>query len=336
MYFEILFLLLITYFMHQILMKFAKFVNLIDNPNERSIHISPTIRGFGIVIFVSIGITLLVFEPIMFIQNTNLLSAVLLIGILGLIDDVKGTPPLIKILTLIVVYLFLYADGFLISYLGVYLGISIDLNLYLAIIFSTAAIVAFTNAFNIIDGLDGLSGLIAMIIFFTFLFLGLENNDKLLTTIPIFFITTLFVFLIYNWNPAKVFLGDSGSLMIGFVISILGIRSLNYIEPISILFIASVPIIDALFVYSRRILEGKPPFMPDKLHCHHILLAYFKHNVKKTVLIIASFQFISSLVGVCYFANLNDSFFALLFFLFLFFAVFKILIRIRVNLNQEA
>jgi UDP-GlcNAc:undecaprenyl-phosphate/decaprenyl-phosphate GlcNAc-1-phosphate transferase len=332
MYFEILFLLLITYFCYQILIKLAKYVNLIDTPNDRSIHINPTVRGFGVVIFISIGITLFVFNPIIFVEQTNLLSSVLLVGLLGLIDDIKETPPFIKILTLVVVYIFLYSDGFLISYLGVYFGISVNLNLVLAILFTTLAIVAFTNAFNIIDGLDGLSGLIAIIIFLAFLFIGYENNDKLMTTISVLFITTLIFFLIYNWNPAKVFLGDSGSLMIGFVISILGIRSLNYIEPISILYITSIPIIDAFFVYLRRILEGKPPFVADKLHCHHILLAYFKGNIKKTVLFIALIQFISGLFGVFLISHVNDSLISLLVFLSFFFLTFILLNRIRTNL----
>ena len=132
-----------------------------------------------------------------------------------------GTNPFIKIATLVIVYSFLYAEGFLITNLGVFLGVSLNLNLMLAILFTILAIVAFTNAFNLIDGLDGLSGLIAIIIFLSFLVIGIKNNDQFLITIPILFITSLVVFLFYNWYPAKVFLGDSGSLMIGFTISLM-------------------------------------------------------------------------------------------------------------------
>jgi len=330
MYFEILFLLLVTYFAYQLLIKFAKYLKLIDIPNARSTHINPTIRGFGVVIFSSIGLTLLVFDPAMFSKHPNLLSAVMLIGLLGLIDDIRETPPIIKIITLIVVYMFLYAEGFLINYLGVYLGTSINLNLIVAILFSTSAIVAFTNAFNLIDGLDGLSGLVAIIIFLSFLFIGITNNDQLLITIPVLFIASLCVFLFYNWSPAEVFLGDSGSLMIGFIISVLGIRSLNYIEPISILYITAVPIIDALFVYMRRLLDGKSPFKADKLHCHHILLAYLNGNVKKTVLIIALIQFIFSALGVFFVRNVSDSFLALLMFVVIYISIYFYLNRIRI------
>ena len=331
MYFEIIFLLLVTYFAYHLLIKFAKNVNLIDVPNPRSSHNLPTTRGFGAVIFTSIGLTLIVFEPSMYVENTYLLCSVLLIGLLGLVDDIKELPPFIKIGTLIVVYSFLYAEGFLITNLGVYIGMEIKLNFIMAILFSTAVIVAFTNAFNLIDGLDGLSGLISIIIFLSFLFVGITNNDKLLIVIPILFITSLCVFLFYNWHPAKVFLGDSGSLMIGFVISVLGVRSIEYIEPISILYITLVPIIDALFVYFRRIIDGKSPFKPDKLHCHHILLSYFDGSVRKTVIFIAFIQLLFSTIGILFVANVTDSFVALFTFLILFFLIYKFLNKIKNN-----
>jgi UDP-GlcNAc:undecaprenyl-phosphate GlcNAc-1-phosphate transferase len=127
----------------------------------------------------------------------------------------------------------LYAEGFIITNLGVFIGANLELSLVGGIVFSALCIMTFTNAFNFIDGLDGLSGLISVIIFSSFLVIGIMNNDKLLVTIPILFITSLAVFIFYNWHPAKVFLGDSGSLMIGFTIALMAIRSLSYIEPIS-------------------------------------------------------------------------------------------------------
>ena len=331
MFVEVLFLLLVTYFAYQLLIKFAKKINLVDLPNSRSSHVLPTIRGFGIVLCIAIGITLFVFNQELFIQHSNLLSAVLLVGILGLVDDVVGINPFIKIATLVMVYIFLYDEGFLITNLGVFLGVSLNLNLMLAILFTILAIVAFTNAFNLIDGLDGLSGLIAIIIFLSFLVIGIKNNDQFLITIPILFITSLVVFLFYNWYPAKVFLGDSGSLMIGLTISLMAIRSLNYIEPISILYITAVPIIDALFVYLRRLLDGKSPFQADKLHCHHILLTHLNGSVKKTVLTIATIQLISCVVGVVFVANVSDSFIAFIVFITIYVVIYSVLNRIRVS-----
>ena len=115
MYLEVLFLLFVTYFFYQILTKFAKKLNLVDIPNERSSHNVPTIKGFGIVIFASIGLTLLIFQPSIFVDNKYLLSSILLIGLLGMADDIKSTPPVIKIATLALVYFLLYAEGFIIT-----------------------------------------------------------------------------------------------------------------------------------------------------------------------------------------------------------------------------
>ena len=331
MYLEILFLLFITYFFYQILNKFAKKFNLIDLPNARSSHDSPTIRGFGIVIFISIGLTLLIFQTSLLIDKAYLLSSILLIGMLGMVDDIKTTPPIIKIATLILVYIFLYSEGILITDLGVFLGTNIQLSLVVGITFSAIVIAAFTNAFNLIDGLDGLSGLISIIIFSSFLLIGIMNNDKLLVTIPILFITSLAVFIFYNWHPAKVFLGDSGSLMIGFTISLMAIRSLSYIEPISILYITAVPIIDFLFVTVRRSLDGASIFKADRLHCHHILKSYFNNSVRKTVIVIAVFQMLFSSLGIVFVSEVNDSFTVLALFLLIFFIIFKFLNNIRVT-----
>jgi len=331
MFFEVFFLVLVTYFAYQLLIKFANKVNLIDLPNSRSSHVLPTIRGFGIVLCIGIGITLFVFNQDLFIEHTSLLTAVLLVGILGLVDDVVGTNPFIKIATLIMVYTFLYAEGFLITNLGVFLGVSLNLNLTLAILFTVVAIVTFTNAFNLIDGLDGLSGLIAIIIFLSFLVIGIKNNDQFLITIPILFITSLSVFIFYNWHPAKVFLGDSGSLMIGFTISLMAIRSLSYIEPISILYITAVPIIDFLFVTIRRLLDGVSIFKADRLHCHHILQSYFNNSVRKTVIVIAVFQILFSSFGLVFVSEVNDSFTALTLFTLIFFIIFNLLKNIRAS-----
>ena len=115
MYLEILFSLIVTFCAYKLLIRYAKNLNLVDIPNIRSSHVVPTIRGFGLVIFASFCVTLLIFNLSFFIENTYLLSAVFLIVLLGLVDDIKETLPIIKIGTVIVVYLLLYIDGFLIT-----------------------------------------------------------------------------------------------------------------------------------------------------------------------------------------------------------------------------
>lgn len=331
MFTEVLFLIAITYVMYQLFVRFAEKINLLDIPNSRSSHKNPTLRGFGMVILISIGITLITFKSFLFVDYPNLLSSILVIGLLGFVDDIKPINPFIKIVTLILVYMLVYAEGFLISNLGIYLGYEFKLHLLISIIFSTLSIVTFTNAFNLIDGLDGLSASVALIILISFLSIGFNNDDILMLTLCFLFITSLSVFIFYNWHPAKVFLGDSGSLMVGFVISILAVRSLNYIEPISILYIAAVPIIDFLFVTTSRISNGISIFKADKGHSHHILLSYFNGNIKKTVISISIFQSFSCFFGITLISRGDDSFIALISFMILFITVYKLLQHLQLK-----
>ena len=139
------------------------------------------------------------------------------------------------------------------------------------------------------------------------------------------------MFIIFNWHPAKIFLGDSGSLMIGLVISLLSIKSLEYIEPISILFIAGIPIIDSIFVFSRRLINGGSPFTPDKNHMHHIILNYNKNNTKRTVFFIGLMQLTLSILGIFVVANVPDSFIFLMVFIALILIVYQLLIYLKLK-----
>lgn len=334
MYYQVIFLFFLTIAIYKLFSKYAIKANLIDLPNERSSHQTPTLNSFGIVILISIGTTLIAFDSFMIYENPYLIFSVLLVALIGVFDDIKETPPILKILTLILAYMFLYIEGFIVNDLGVLIGVSLELNPIFAIIFSIIAVIIFTNSFNLVDGLDGLAGIIALIIFSSFLFIGLKNNDQLLTTIPFLYMTSLVVFLIYNWHPAKVFLGDSGSLMLGFVISVLAIRAVNYIEPISILYIAAIPILDTLFVLIRRIFNKISPFKADRMHLHHILLSFLKGKVNVTVICIALLQLLFSFLGLFIVSEVGDSLISLAFFILIFIFLYKFLMGI-LNLSKD-
>jgi len=106
--------------------------------------------------------------------------------------------------------------------------------------------------------------------------IGFINNDNTLMVWSALLISVILAFLILNWHPAKVFMGDSGSLLLGFIIAILSVKALQYVNPVSILFLAAVPILDTLVVFRRRIQRGMSPFTADKNHLHHIL-----NNIKQ-------------------------------------------------------
>ena len=324
---QLLFNILLILALYALLKRYADKLNLIDHPNIRSSHSKPTIKGFGIIIFISVYSTLIIFHNLFFIENILLLSSILVVTVLGLLDDVKEVSPTIKIAYLIIAYVLLYLDGYLIGSLGVFLGVELDLSNTIAILFTLFSVVSFTNALNLTDGLDGLLGLVSIAIFGSFLVVGYMNSSEMLIVISALYISSFIVFLFFNWHPSKVFLGDSGSLMTGFVISILGIKSLDFIEPVAILYIAAIPIFDSIIVFSRRISKRLSPFFPDKSHMHHILLYCFQGDVIKTVITIFAIQVVFSVAGVVVVAYVEDSFISLTLFILLTISLYKLLTK---------
>jgi UDP-GlcNAc:undecaprenyl-phosphate GlcNAc-1-phosphate transferase len=201
-----------------------------------------------------------------------------------------------KFLVIFFAVFIMWIFGVSIDSLGVWFGY--DMQLYfIALPFTMFALAGFTNALNLIDGLDGLAGSISIVILMFFWLIGFEYGSHVIVVLSTFTIATLIGFMILNWNPAKVFMGDSGSLSLGFIISIISVLSLEYIHPITILYLAAIPILDTIVVMVRRIRRGKSPFSPDKTHLHHILVKFFDGNIKKTVIFLVMIQGLLSGIG---------------------------------------
>lgn len=273
---------IITYFSIRAFIIIAPKIGLVDIPNSRSSHVKPTPRGAGIVIGLVFFIFMFVFKPTLSSDIIYPMIALLIIFICGVIDDLKTLSSKVKFVFIIVASVILVYDGYIIDHVGTYLGHDLFLATFLAVPFTIFSIVGFTNALNLTDGLDGLAGGLSSIILLALFIIGVINNDVLLLTIPPFLLAILAAFLLLNWNPAKVFMGDSGSLFLGFTIAFLSIHSLIYITPTAVLFLAAIPILDTLVVFRRRMQRGKSPFEADKNHMHHIL-QNTKQNVKFTV-----------------------------------------------------
>lgn len=279
-----------------LIIRFAPRLGLVDVPNHRSVHQKVTPRGAGIAIILAIIISdLLFWNEIVF---THLISfiAIFLIFAVGVLDDHRDTTPKTKFFVIIIAVLLLYYDGLCIYSLGVIFGIDFDLG-WLALPYTIFAVAGLTNAMNLADGLDGLAAGMGIVILSAFAVIGLEHHDPFLIYLSLSFITAMSAFLLFNWNPAKIFMGDSGSLTLGFVIGVLWIKALPYIQPTVILFLAAIPVMDTLIVMIRRKRNGKSMFAPDKLHIHHLLLNFFNGNVKKTVIFIVLLQAFYSILG---------------------------------------
>ena len=316
-YLPILFLLSIA--LHFAMVHNASKLGLVDVPNERSMHKTKIPRGAGVAMFLSIAIIQVIFNYDHLVTYYLIYGAISLIFIIGVLDDFFDVSPRYKFIFIFFATVLVYFYGIHIDTLGNYFDYEFSLPFLLVFPFTFFAIAGFTNALNLVDGLDGLAGSISLVMLFTFLSIGITNNDSLITTLSSLFIVVLVAFLVFNWHPAKFFMGDSGSLTIGFVIALLSILSMKYITPPAILFIIAVPLLDTFIVMTRRIQRGQSPLKADKNHMHHFLHG-IKGDIRFTVILLLCIQAIFSIIGF-QLRNSNDLLsillFGLLFFVFL-------------------
>ena len=276
---------------------FAPKIGLLDVPNERSTHCSIVPRGAGIGFSLAVFIVFALFQPDLMMEYAWTSFAIVMVFIIGVLDDHHDTSPRTKFVVIILATIFLSFDGIKIDDLGDFFGVHLSLG-WFAVPFTIFAVTGFTNALNLIDGLDGLSATMSIVILSVFMFVGIEYHDMFLITLSSLLIVALLAFLLFNWHPASIFMGDSGSLTLGFIISVLAIKSLAYIPTVSILFIAAVPILDTLVVMIRRKRNGRSFFSADRCHIHHILRHFFAENTPRTVITLGVMQLIYSLTGL--------------------------------------
>ena len=161
-------------------------------------------------------------------------------------------------------------------------------------IFTIVLIAILTNAFNLIDGIDGLAGTIGLFISMVFCFLFISTGDQFSSVIALGISGATLAFLIYNWYPSKVFMGDTGSMMLGFTLTVLFIRYLsvpvevtNNNAPIAvILALFALPTYDTLRVFIIRFVTGKHPLAPDRNHIHHVMLKLGFDHGQATLLLV--------------------------------------------------
>ncbi|MEA1880307.1 MAG: MraY family glycosyltransferase [Campylobacterota bacterium] len=305
----ILFYLLVTllsFILIKVIIHYSPKLGLIDIPNERSSHANSVPRGAGIGFILAMFIGVVLFRWDLVFGHWYIFVAIFMVFAIGVLDDHKDAPPKAKFIAIFVATALLWWYGFGIESLGEWFGYELTLG-WFALPFGMVALAGFTNAVNLIDGLDGLSGSISMVIIGFFGYFAYVNNNDIMWILASFTLASLVGFMLLNWHPAKIFMGDSGSLALGFIISILAVFSIEYIHPVSVLYIAAIPILDTLIVMVRRIRRGRSPFSPDKTHLHHILAHFFLNDVKKTVWFLILLQISFSGIGVIVHSTIKSS-----------------------------
>lgn len=259
------------------LQRWAIDTGAVDIPDERKVHKRAIPRIGGVAICMAWLFSLLVYVD-MAREVRGILAGSLIIFFTGFIDDLYGLSPKKKFIGQIIACIITITVGHIsIHSLGDLFGAGpLVVPELLTVPFTILAVVGIVNAFNLMDGLDGLAGGISTIALTALLILGYLTGNYLLISLCAALLGGVLGFLKYNIYPARIFMGDTGSLLVGFVIAFLTILLTQSpgatIQPLVPVLILGLPIADTIRVMGSRMLKKKSPFSPDKTHVHHHIL----------------------------------------------------------------
>lgn len=290
--------LVISLIITPIIIKVSFKFNLVDRPNYRKVHTKPVSVMGGTVILLSFLIGLCLGHPIERAVKPLVIGLIIMYFV-GIIDDIYDLKPILKLIGQIIAASVVVFYGITIDFISFPIGPTIHFGI-LSIPITIIWIVAITNAINLIDGLDGLASGVSVIGLTTIGFIAILQGNVFIIMICSLLIGALLGFLFFNFHPATIFLGDSGALMIGFIIgflSLLGFKNITFISLFFPIVILAVPFIDTLFAMIRRVRNGQHIMQADKSHLHHKLLA-LGYTHRQTVLLIYSIAIMFSLSSI--------------------------------------
>ena len=270
-------------------------VGAVDRPNYRKVHARIMPRLGGLAIFGSFLVGYFVLRPEDSTALYIVLGAVMII-ITGVLDDMFEITAKAKLLGQFIAAGIVIYGGLEIEFINLPFGGQLDFG-YFSIPLTILWIVGITNAINLIDGLDGLAAGVSTIALITLAGMAFMMGDMFVFAMAAILAASCAGFLFYNFHPAKIFMGDSGSLFLGYmigVLALLGFKNVTVISLIIPIIMLGVPISDTFFAIVRRLRLKQPLSAPDKSHLHHCLLDVgFTH--RQTVLIIYA---LASMFGV--------------------------------------
>lgn len=281
--------------------------NLVDVPDdERRSHHEITASLGGIGIFAGTIFSIILWTPFHYFGDLQyILCAFIIVFLIGAKDDIDPIAPWKKFIgqCFAAAILIFFSKIRLTSFYGIF-GLT-EVPIALSVIVTLFIIVLIINAFNLIDGINGLSGSLGVLMAVTFgsWFFLVDRIE--LASVSFALAGSVVAFLYYNVTPAKIFMGDTGSLLLGLVASILAINFIEHNQvvldtkyafrspPAVAVAILFVPLFDTIRVFFMRMVKGKSPFKPDKNHIHHLLLnAGFSHMQATLTLVFVNLIFI--------------------------------------------
>ena len=258
---------------------FSVKIGAVDVPKDgRRMHDHPIPRLGGLAIFLAFMVSVLIFVPLDTAKKGMLLGAVIIV-ILGIFDDIHALSAKLKFLVQLVAALIATLMGNRIEVLtnpNIFSDNPIWELGWLSIPVTVIWIVAITNAVNLIDGLDGLACGVSTISSLTMLVIALLVSNMNVATVMAALVGACIGFLPYNFNPAKIFMGDTGATFLGFIMATMSVQGMfkmyNLISFVVPFLILGLPIFDVCFAVIRRVSKGQSPMQPDRSHVHHKLI----------------------------------------------------------------
>ena len=296
-------------FLVPLVIDFSKKEGLVDLPNARKIHTTPISRIGGVAIWTSTMLSFLSLVFLSYYPYGSLLSGILLgsslMFLLGLVDDIYNLDAKFKLFIQISIATLVYLLGVQIDSVPFFGGIDLGFWSYPITILW---IVGISNALNFIDGVDGLAGSVTTVnaITLAIIAVAMTPPNPIIALVGFILAGSMLAFLTYNFNPAKIFMGDSGALFSGFLLATISITGVMKAATFAIMLpfvVLAVPIMDITYSFLRRVSKGQSPFVADAEHIHHKLL-HAGFSQKKTVVILTSVAILAGGLA-CLFASHN-------------------------------
>ncbi len=285
----------------------AKNIGLLDQPNQRKVHTVPKPLVGGIGMMIAATFASLLFVPLSGLRG--FFSGLSLLLLIGFLDDFKEMGHRQKFLAQFAAcILLIYFSKVTLSSFGNLLGLGniVVPWVWLSWITTVFCVCGVINAINLIDGIDGLAGGISFIAFMLFATHAYLAGNETFMLLNLSFAGAVLGFLRFNWHPARLFMGDAGSLCLGFTLAFMSIAMSQgespLIRPITPLLILAVPIVDTLTIMGKRVLHGGSPFTADKHHLHHIFLrfGFGTKTTTKSIIVLSTFLGMLSLLEPIY------------------------------------
>ncbi|WP_276168597.1 glycosyltransferase family 4 protein [Zobellia alginiliquefaciens] len=296
---------LLTYLTIPKIIKVVEHKRLMDDPNQRSSHSSKTPTLGGVSFFYVLILALFfIKDRDLYDEAMHMIPALTILFIIGLKDDLVVISPGAKLLAQAFAIIFILTNpSFTIHSLNGFLNIN-EIPYYLYLIIAGFMMITIINSYNLIDGIDGLASVVGIVIMVLYTTIFYLTGEYFFALISITMNASLMAFLGFNLSSdKKIFMGDTGSLIVGLIISILtlkflALRPTSYTElpfllenaPLIAISILIVPLFDTARVFAIRIANKKGPFSPDRNHTHHVLIDYWGLTHKQASFIIGCFN----------------------------------------------